>query len=345
MVWHRRSGRLTAPGGSATSTALVDPAQADGWVANWHAWLAKLGYAPTVRHVTVTVETTPRRPPPWPRRCAPAGPRRPAGRAGTGGGPDRPPHPAASVVTTRVSVTLDPAAARHRCRRRWPEQVAEFSRVLDRAGHRPDRLRRRSCSRRATVADTVAWVRGAFDPASRDALSRTAARASADWADAGPVAADERGTATAPTPAPRCRWGWDEAPRQAVTADVLARLIGPGRWPKRVTLVLTPSPAAAAARELDLQAQAAVFRSQVQAQVRPRRDRPRQRRPASWPHGQPPRRPAAPDWSPCGLRHRHHRATPATCPRRRPTWSTAPRSPASGCAASTAPRPSDSPSA
>ena len=77
--------------------------------------------------------------------------------------------------------------------------------------------------------------------------------------------------------------GWDEAPRQAVTADVLARLIGPGRWPKRVTLVLTPSPAAAAARELDLQAQAAVFRSQVQAQVRPRRDRPRPRRPASWP--------------------------------------------------------------
>jgi hypothetical protein len=50
-----------------------------------------------------------------------------------------------------------------------------------------------------------------------------------------------------------------------VPADVLTRLIAPGRWHKRVTLVLTPTPAAVAARELDLQAQAAVFRSQLKA--------------------------------------------------------------------------------
>src|SRR3954466_8627827 len=32
---------------------------ADGWVANWHSWLASLGYLPLVRAVAVTVESAP----------------------------------------------------------------------------------------------------------------------------------------------------------------------------------------------------------------------------------------------------------------------------------------------
>ena len=58
-------------------------------------------------------------------------------------------------------------------------------------------------------------------------------------------------------------YGWDEAPRQAVTADVLARLISPGQYRKRVTMQYFPMPAAQAATQLDLQAQAATFRSQM----------------------------------------------------------------------------------
>jgi len=35
-------------------------------------------------------------------------------------------------------------------------------------------------------------------------------------------------------------WAWQEAPRQTVTADVLARLVAPGRYPKRVSLQYRP---------------------------------------------------------------------------------------------------------
>lgn len=63
VVWDRRTGCLTGTWlVDATSAWLVDPDQADTWVATWHTWLASLGYAPTVRHVTVTIETTPASP-------------------------------------------------------------------------------------------------------------------------------------------------------------------------------------------------------------------------------------------------------------------------------------------
>ena len=39
-------------------------------------------------------------------------------------------------------------------------------------------------------------------------------------------------------------WAWSEAPRQNVTADVLARLVAPGRYPKRVSLQYRPFGAA-----------------------------------------------------------------------------------------------------
>ena len=44
-------------------------------------------------------------------------------------------------------------------------------------------------------------------------------------------------------------WAWHEAPRQNVTADVLARLITPGPYPKRVSLQFRPFPAVSAAEE------------------------------------------------------------------------------------------------
>ncbi len=60
LVWDRRSGHLTATlRCAAASTWLVDGDDADGWVGNWHAWLASLGYLPMVRWVAVTVDTAP----------------------------------------------------------------------------------------------------------------------------------------------------------------------------------------------------------------------------------------------------------------------------------------------
>ena len=60
LVWNRRTGHLTATlRCAAASTWLVDTRDADGWVTNWHSWLASLGYLPLVRSVAVTVESAP----------------------------------------------------------------------------------------------------------------------------------------------------------------------------------------------------------------------------------------------------------------------------------------------
>lgn len=261
-VWDRRSGRLTATLLVApSSTWLVESAQADSWVASWHSWLAKLGFAPMVVHVAVTVETTPASPRALQAAVRPRiDPDAPsAARAVLEDLIEAAPAAAASVAT-RVSVTVDPARATVRLES-LEEQVAEFSRLL--SGLSSTLV---SCGvavlRRATVTDTVAWVRAAFDPAARDALA-SGGPADATWAEARPVAAQESWDQYRADSGTSVTWAWDEAPRQAVPADVLSRLIGPGRYEKRVTLLITPTPAAQAARELDLQAQAAAFRSQV----------------------------------------------------------------------------------
>src|SRR5262249_24057907 len=59
-VRDRHTGFLTATLRVApVSTWLADSADADRWVANWAAWLASLGYLPSLRWVTVTVDTAP----------------------------------------------------------------------------------------------------------------------------------------------------------------------------------------------------------------------------------------------------------------------------------------------
>lgn len=264
VVWDRRTGCLTGTWLVApTSTWLVDPDQAESWVSAWHAWLAGLGYAPALRHVTVTVETTPATPTALAAALAPRlDPAAPtAARQLITDLLDQAPT-AAAAVQTRVTVTIDPS------RSQAPlgdlaEQVAEFSRMLTGLA-----TALAGCGltvlRRATLADTITWVRAAFDPTASSTLA-TGLPTDPSWADARPIAADEAWDRYRADSGHSVSYGWDEAPRQAVPADVLTRLITPGRWRKRVTLVLTPTPAAAAARELDLQAQAATFRGQLKA--------------------------------------------------------------------------------
>ena len=55
-------------------------------------------------------------------------------------------------------------------------------------------------------------------------------------------------------------WAWHEAPRQQVHADVLARLLAPGPYPKRVSLLYRPLPAGEAARIVESEVNAAAFR-------------------------------------------------------------------------------------
>jgi hypothetical protein len=63
-------------------------------------------------------------------------------------------------------------------------------------------------------------------------------------------------------------WAWREAPRQNVTADVLARLLSPGPWPKRVSLQYRPMAAQAAAAALDSEVRAAQFRDEYSRRTR-----------------------------------------------------------------------------
>jgi hypothetical protein len=81
-----------------------------------------------------------------------------------------------------------------------------------------------------------------------------------DWPGAGPDAADEEWDRYRHDGAWSITWGWQESPRQHVTAGVLTRLLSPSRHAKRVTLIYRPLAAGDAARVLESQVNAAAFR-------------------------------------------------------------------------------------
>jgi hypothetical protein len=118
---------------------------------------------------------------------------------------------------------------------------------------------------RAGAAEVAGIVRAAADPASRGDVRRALAAGTQGhglrWDDAGPVGAQEEPGLYRHDGAASVTWAWREAPRQAVTADVLARLVSPGPFPKRVSLQYRPLPAAEAARVLESEVTAAQFRS------------------------------------------------------------------------------------
>jgi hypothetical protein len=120
----------------------------------------------------------------------------------------------------------------------------------------------------ASAAELAGTVRAAYDPASRGEVARLlaaersgrAATQALTWLDAGPVGARELADAYLHDSGISCTWAWHEAPRQNVTSTVLARLTGPGPWPKRVTLQYRPFPAAEATRAIEQEVNAAGFR-------------------------------------------------------------------------------------
>jgi hypothetical protein len=81
------------------------------------------------------------------------------------------------------------------------------------------------------------------------------------WADAGPIGAEEFPDHYRHDSGVSVIWAWHEAPRQNVTADVLAPMLAPGPYAKRVTLQYRPFPAAAATRALEAEVNAAAFRA------------------------------------------------------------------------------------
>ena len=267
IVLDRRAGTMTATlRVIPASPWLADRADADGWVANWGGWLSSLGYLPAVRWVTVTTDTAPEPGTALADQVAaaldPAAPL-PA-RQIMGQLVDAAPA-AAADVDTRVSVTFDPAVS--------PPALPGVTGAAAELGRMLHGLESAlgTCGvtvlGRAGAAEIAGIVRTAADPASRGEVNRLLARPGAaqagaglGWAEAGPVGAEETPDCYRHDSGTSVTWCWREAPRQNVTSDVLARLVAPGAWPKRVCLQYRPFPAAEATRVLQAEVNAAQFR-------------------------------------------------------------------------------------
>lgn len=267
LVYNRRLGHFTATlRCAATTTWLADPATTATWVAAWGGWLANLGYIPSVSHVAITVDTAPdsgsRLADYVSRRIAPNGPAsarnilRHLVQVSPG---------AAADVETRVSVTFNPSAS--------PNKPGDLAEAIDEISRTLPGLQDGlgGCGLtvlgRATADDLAATVRTAYDPAARGAVSRLTGTGGADlsrwldWDTAGPVMAEEHVDRYVHDSGTSVSWAWHEAPRQNVHSDVLARLLAPGPYPKRVTQIYKPFPAGQAARTAESEVNAAQFRS------------------------------------------------------------------------------------
>jgi hypothetical protein len=180
---------------------------------------------------------------------------------------------AAADVGTRVSITFDPAAS--------PAAPRTLTEAVTQTGQTLTGLESAlgSCGvtvlGRARAADIAGIVRTAFDPAVRGDVNRLLATGISprleeqlNWASAGPAAAEEAWDCYRHDSGVSVSYAWREAPRQNVRADVLARLLAPGPYPKRVSLQYRPLPAAAAAAALDGEVRAADFRREYSRRTR-----------------------------------------------------------------------------
>nr|WP_224388993.1 SCO6880 family protein [Pseudonocardia sp. ICBG1293] len=268
LLWDRRTGTLTAVlRVSPVGLDLIDRTQADAWVAQWGGFLADLGYQPMIRHLTVTIDTSPTggttlRDDVTTRlhSAAPA-----AARAVMAALAAAAPSSAAEI-NTYVALCFDPARATPRPPD-LPAAVAEVTRWL------PGMERALAATGVAVLGRaTTPWLtdhlRAAYDPGARADLAAAAAAGggvgvppglaehpasgwAAEWADAAPIRARESWDHWRHDSGISVSWAMIDAPRQAVMDRILAPLLAPGPFARRTTLLYTPFSAAAAATEVE----------------------------------------------------------------------------------------------
>ncbi len=117
---------------------------------------------------------------------------------------------------------------------------------------------------RATLTWLARAIRAAFDPATRPHLHTAAL----EWVDAVPAAAREEWDHYRHDSGISVSWALREAPRQAVDATVLAPLVAPGPYPRRVCWLYQPYPADAAAAKVEAQVTAGQIRRAWAARTR-----------------------------------------------------------------------------
>lgn len=240
--------------GEPDGRSLVDQGQVDQWVSHYGQWLAALGREPQLVAASVTIETAPD-----------TGSRL---RREVEGNLD-PDAPEVALSTLREIVDAYPAGAAtvrafvaltfsSRVRRRSgaPRKAAEIARDLsNRMPYLTAALQAAGAGavRPVSAAGLCEFVRVAFDPAAASAFD--AARAvddqpAADWANAGPVAAEAGWDYYRHDSGVSVTWTMVGAPRGAVTSRVLEPLLRPHQDidRQRLTLVYGPVDAATAAR-------------------------------------------------------------------------------------------------
>ena len=132
---------------------------------------------------------------------------------------------------------------------------------------------------RASTGWLTGRIRAAFDPAARPDLTHTDlapapptheqnTAALLEWAEAGPVAAVENWDSYRHDSGLSVSWALREAPRQAVAARVLAPLLTPGPFPRRVTWLYEPYPADQAAARVEAEVSAGQIRRAWAARTR-----------------------------------------------------------------------------
>ncbi|MEU5858897.1 SCO6880 family protein [Nocardiopsis dassonvillei] len=232
VVWNKQSGRMSAtyllsPGGAL----LADQEQVSARVAGWGETLAALADDTAITHASVTIDLQPevgtQLTDHVQARTAPTAP--PLARQVV-----QEVVAAAPVTTTRIrarmTLTINPMATRARD---IPGGVAETLRSLGGLSLTAAGV---DVLRRASADDLVRIVRTAFDPAAEQVIDPDA-WAQTDWADAGPVSAQEEVSYYAHDGMYSATWCLVEAPRQQVRHDVLMPLLAPGYFPRRVSIL------------------------------------------------------------------------------------------------------------
>ncbi|MCX4808975.1 hypothetical protein OG594_46845 [Streptomyces sp. NBC_01214] len=233
LVWNQRTGTMTAalllnPAGSLLASGTTVRSQ----VTAWGDTLARLADEDGVQMAAVTLQITPSSGAALSDhvrgRLDPAAPplARQAIRELVEGAPR-----ASAQMAAWLSLVIDPAASPEK-----PTGPAESAAValgaldaVDLSGAGVDVLRR------ATDVDIKRLVRGAFVPSDMDAPA--AQIEELVWHEVGPVAAEDEWTHYQHDGHYSTSWVLREAPRKLVAYDSLLKLLAPGQFTRRVTLV------------------------------------------------------------------------------------------------------------
>jgi hypothetical protein len=264
LLWDRRTGRLTASLRVApVGTVLADTGQSDVWIGSWAAWQAALGFEPTLDWVSITVESSPSSGTALADYVADRiDPHAPTAARDTMLDVAAAHRGATADICVRVSLTFQPQRARP-VPSTDAERVAEVTRALT-GLERGLPMCGVAVLGRATAADLTHWLRGAYDPHARGELGRLADEQHLlAWTDAGPIMAEAHDDHYWHDSGWSCSWAMAGLPNTPVSSSVLAPLVTPGRYHRRVSITYQPYAAEDAGEVVTREATGSAFRREV----------------------------------------------------------------------------------